>query len=54
MTPDETQMLIETRNDVKWIREWTRHHDEKHTSYLYLSVSTLIGFVITLFIALVK
>lgn len=42
MTPEETQMLIETRNDVRWIKDWTNEHKQTHSNYLYFCFTTFV------------
>ena len=54
MTPDENQMLIETRNDVKWIKKMFDNHLEHHKIYMYLTLSTCLGLIITLVTLILK
>lgn len=49
MTPDENQMLIEVRTDVRWIKEWTVEHKQTHTNYLYGLVTAIAAGIIGLF-----
>lgn len=46
MTPDERDILIETRNDVRWLKEQHIEHRQQHSNYLYYLVITLIAAII--------
>lgn len=49
MTPDENQLLIETRNDVKWLKEFCIEHKQTHTNYLYGLIIAVVAAFIGLF-----
>lgn len=49
MTPDERDILIETRNDVRWLKSFCEEHKKIHDNYLYYLVVTAIAALISLY-----
>lgn len=49
MTPEDREILIETRNDVKWLKQNAEDHKKQHDNYLFYLVTTAIAAFIGLF-----
>lgn len=50
MTDDQRDMLIiETANDVRWIREWTEEHKKTHAKYVWCFISVVIAIFLSWF-----
>jgi hypothetical protein len=45
---DRDRLIIETANDVKWIKNWTVGHKALHSKYTYFFFITLVGLIIAL------
>ena len=37
------KLIIETANDVRWIKAWTVEHKQIHAKYVWYFVSVVIG-----------
>ena len=48
------KLIIETANDVKWIRRDFENHLTDHKKYMVMAWTTCIGLVITLAIIILK
>ena len=40
---ERDKLIIETANDVKWIKTWTVEHKQTHAKYLYYFIGTIIA-----------
>jgi hypothetical protein len=49
MTPEETEILIETRNDVRWLVDWSKEHKQQHSTYLYGLIAAFVASLIGMF-----
>jgi hypothetical protein len=50
MTDDERdKLIVETANDVKWIKSWTVEHKQTHDKYKWYFISTIIGVILSFF-----
>ena len=43
------KLIVETANDVKWIKAWTVEHKQKHAKYVYYFISTMIAICLSWF-----
>ncbi len=37
------KLIIETANDVRWIKSWTIEHKQTHAKYVWYFVSTIVA-----------
>lgn len=37
------ELIIQTRNDVKWIKTWTVEHKAIHAKYIWYLIGTVIA-----------
>ena len=54
MTNEEKTILIKIQTDVEWLKKGFDNHLEHHKTYMYLTLSTCIGLVITLLTLILK
>ena len=43
---ERDKLIIETSNDVKWIKNWVIEHKKTHTRYTYYFITGLISIVL--------
>jgi len=41
------KIIIETHQDVKWLKEWSVSHRNEHSKYIYYFIITTIGIIIS-------
>ena len=46
---EQDMLIIETHNDVKWIKDWATEHKKTHRSYLYYFITACVAVVISWF-----
>jgi len=50
MTDEERdKTIIETANDVKWIKAWTIEHKKIHAKYVWYFVSAVAAIIVSWF-----
>lgn len=50
MTNEERdKIIIETHQDVKWLKEWTVEHKAAHGKYIYYFITTFIACILSWF-----
>ena len=40
---ERDKLIIETANDVRWIKAWTVEHKQTHSKYIYYMITTFIA-----------
>lgn len=43
------KLIIETANDVKWIKTWTVDHKQIHAKYVWYFISTVVAICLSWF-----
>jgi len=43
------KLIIETANDVKWIKTWTVEHKQTHSKYMYYFLTSFIAIALSWF-----
>lgn len=43
------KLIIETANDVRWIKAWTVEHKQTHAKYVWYFISTIVAIFLSLF-----
>lgn len=46
---ERDRLIIETANDVKWIKQWTVEHKTTHSKYFYYMVTVFVACVLSWF-----
>ena len=41
------ELIINTANDIKWIKAWAVDHKALHTKYTYYLITLALGLIIT-------
>ena len=45
---DRDKLIIETANDVRWIKSWCADHRATHAKYVFYFIGTAIALIIAL------
>ena len=46
---ERDKLIIETANDVRWIKAWTVEHKQTHAKYVWYFISMVIGLCLSWF-----
>ena len=46
---ERDKLIIETANDVKWIKQWTVEHKSIHAKYIYYLITVLVACILSWF-----
>jgi len=48
MTPEERDILVEVRNDVRWLKNEHEEHKRQHSNYFYYFITLIVGVFVSL------
>ena len=50
MTDDQRdKLIVETANDVKWIKTWTIEHKQTHSKYVLYFIGVAVSIILSWF-----